>query len=591
LKNHLTYCHNRLIDAIYTGTIAEGISTTMFDATRGYDKNGNIGYLKRTTGGGATVMDELIYSYTANQLTAVADGGDATKGFKDKPNAIDYTYDAAGNMTSDANKDLSIAYNHLNLPASITRNSSLSGAEVNGVIKHYYAGATKVRMETYNAAGTTLVKAYDYLAGMVYQETVTAGTSTKELDFVASPEGRALLTKKVLNPTTDPTTGLALSEAEGDKFRFEYSLKDHLGNLRVSCRCGEPKRDAQGIIIPEGTAGAGIEPLAVVQEQHFDAWGLAFKSATGSLSVVEADRITYNGKELLTDLDLGWNDYGARMYMSEIGRWNGVDPLADTYRKLNPYVYCADNPIRFIDPDGMKFNDPNDEKMAQDDKTNLENMSTAAKNTSDKLKNKSEKWAARSKMWSGVLSKFAAGVSSRQLSRSNSEAAKSIVLGNAAAGIGNLINDSKTNYRYENNSARYAAGGSIISALNTDPAGTVVIPFLTDANRIHETVHAIQYGKGQTYQDQKQHGSNSFYGVVLEHEIEAYLTQYMYEGSSLNKLSSQKSFISHFSQITSDWLYGIRDAQGKPIYSGLQSRIFVELNRVVSDWKNNMIKK
>jgi hypothetical protein len=48
------------MDATYTGTLAEGISTTMYDATRGYDKNGNIGYLKRTTGGGATVMDELI---------------------------------------------------------------------------------------------------------------------------------------------------------------------------------------------------------------------------------------------------------------------------------------------------------------------------------------------------------------------------------------------------------------------------------------------------------------------------------------------------------------------------------------------------
>jgi hypothetical protein len=183
------------MEGIYTGTIAEGISTTMFDATRGYDKNGNIGYLKRTTGGGATVMDELIYNYTANHLTAVADGGDATRGFKDKVNNTDYTYDAAGNMITDANKDLSIAYNHLNLPASITRTNSGTN---NGVIKHYYAGATKVRMETYDAAGTTLVKAYDYLAGMVYQETVTAGNSTKELDFVASPEGRAILTKKIL---------------------------------------------------------------------------------------------------------------------------------------------------------------------------------------------------------------------------------------------------------------------------------------------------------------------------------------------------------------------------------------------------------
>ena len=272
------------------------------------------------------------------------DNGDDTKGFKDKENTIDYAYDTAGNMTSDANKDLSIAYNHLNLPASITRTNSGTN---NGVIKHYYAGATKVRMETYDAAGTTLTKAYDYMAGMVYvtnpSEPIEANKKT--LDFIGSPEGRAILTKKVLNLTADPTTG--------DKFRFEYSLKDHLGNLRVSCRCGEPKRDAQGIIIPEGTAGAGIEPLAVVQEQHYDPWGLEFKSATGPQSGVEVDRFTYNGKELVTDLDLGWNDYGFRMYDASVGRWSAVDALAEKGRRWSPYIYAFDNPIRFVDPDGM----------------------------------------------------------------------------------------------------------------------------------------------------------------------------------------------------------------------------------------------
>jgi RHS repeat-associated protein len=335
------------MEANYTGTLAEGISTTMYNGTQGYDKNGNIGYLKRTTNAGATVMDQLIYSYSANQLTAVADGGDISKGFKDKVNTTDYTYDQAGNMITDANKDLSIAYNHLNLPATITRTTAVgsSGAENNGVIKHYYAGATKVRMETYDAAGTTLLKAYDYLAGMVYQETVVANVSTKELDFVASPEGRALLTKKVLNLPTEPTSG--------DKFRFEYSLKDHLGNLRVSCRCGEPKRDAQGIIIPEGQPGTGIETLAVVQEQHYDAWGLAFNAVSSSVAENLKDKFTYNGKEQINDLDLGWNDYGARMYMSELGRWNGNDVLAERYISYSTYNFVFNSPLVFKDPNGM----------------------------------------------------------------------------------------------------------------------------------------------------------------------------------------------------------------------------------------------
>ncbi len=47
--------------------------------------------------------------------------------------------------------------------------------------------------------------------------------------------------------------------------------------------------------------------------------------------------------------------YGARYYDPKTSVWLGVDPMADKYPGLSPFVYCADNPIMLIDPDGRDW--------------------------------------------------------------------------------------------------------------------------------------------------------------------------------------------------------------------------------------------
>jgi RHS repeat-associated protein len=61
----------------------------------------------------------------------------------------------------------------------------------------------------------------------------------------------------------------------------------------------------------------------------------------------------FNAKEL--DAETGMYYYGARYYTPEVSIWLSVDPLADKYPSMSAFMYCAGNPVRYIDPDGMDW--------------------------------------------------------------------------------------------------------------------------------------------------------------------------------------------------------------------------------------------
>ena len=66
-----------------------------------------------------------------------------------------------------------------------------------------------------------------------------------------------------------------------------------------------------------------------------------------------AQKRKFGGNELQDELGLQWYDITARNYDPALGRWMNLDPLAENMTRHSPYNYAFDNPIYFIDPDGM----------------------------------------------------------------------------------------------------------------------------------------------------------------------------------------------------------------------------------------------
>ena len=83
-----------------------------------------------------------------------------------------------------------------------------------------------------------------------------------------------------------------------------------------------------------------------------------------------SSKYRFTGKEV--DVETGLYYFGARYYDPRISLWYGVDPMTEKHPDYNPFAYTANNPIRFIDPDGRDwYEDENcnrrfDEKLTKD---------------------------------------------------------------------------------------------------------------------------------------------------------------------------------------------------------------------------------
>lgn len=283
-----------------------------------YDKMGNITALSRNghrnvEASNFGVMDDLTYSYdNGNKLMRISDAATIDQfGFKDdvvgsSPDTTnDYTYDVNGNMLTDTNKGITsnILYNHLSLPTQI----NVKGQVINYT---YDAAGNKLKKVT-NGVTTEYAGNYRYVGG--------------ELKDFKHPEGYV--------------------KNDGGTFNYVYSYTDHLGNVRLN----------YADLNNDGVIQAATE---ILDEKNYYPFGGTHGGYNTAINGAYYP-FGYNGKEENDENGLATLDFGARNYDKWAGRWMNIDPLADQMRRHSPYNYAFDNPVYFIDPDGMapKSND------------------------------------------------------------------------------------------------------------------------------------------------------------------------------------------------------------------------------------------
>lgn len=304
------------------------------------------------------VMDDLTITLNGNQLKKVKDSAEEVVyanafEFNDATDLdTEYEYDYNGNMTVDKNRRIiKIDYDINNHPKTV---------EFGGTKLH----RTKY---IYDAVGNKLQTSYQYnrfaigtgdWGGIEPHDSLEIHPGIGGGSGIIKPQSGISSTGGIGNIinqgiTIDPWTteysrdycgniiykdgkieriltdcGYAVPNADNSGYTYYYYIKDYQGNVR-------------GVHTENEN-----EPYFVEYNDYYP-YGMPFAdNYTGS------QPYKYGGKELDRANGLDMLDFHARWHDPITARFTTIDEKAETNPDISPYVYCAGNPIRYIDPDG-----------------------------------------------------------------------------------------------------------------------------------------------------------------------------------------------------------------------------------------------
>ena len=286
---------NRLTASCGEGSSLSANVNRFTEQITGYDKNGNILGLKRYGQTGTStygLFDNLTMTLSGNQLKSVDDVATFSAyndGFEFR-NGITSSQEYDYDKNGNLTQDLNKGISKIEYNLL---NLPLKVTFKDGSTFSYIYGGNGAKLKTiHKIGGTTTTTEY---CSNVINENGTAKRLLTEVGYITLSDKKP-----------------------------HYYLQDHQGNNRV-------------VINESGS---------VEEVNHYYPFGGLYTNSTN------VQPYKYNGKELDTKKGLNWYDYGARMYDAAVGRWHAVDPLAEKFYVVSPYVYCLNDPVKHVDPDG-----------------------------------------------------------------------------------------------------------------------------------------------------------------------------------------------------------------------------------------------